>query len=109
MLNEVVDKRENRSILASSSCTHNTANVGNCSGHYLATSHNELQSTAYVDAMCNELIRGVDAGFILAGSYSAIMIGEGHDFQPAGLNLAPQRVNSTTHALLLLYNKVKMY
>lgn len=54
--------------------------------------------------MVDNVIRGVERGFIPGGQYQAILIDEGHDFQPAWLKLVTQMVDPATHSLLLLYD-----
>jgi len=72
--------------------------------HLPKPSNNEFQGAAYVDEVVQQVIRGVDAGIIPAGSYGAVMIAEGHDFRPEWLKLAAQMVDPATKALLLLYD-----
>ncbi|MBD2033580.1 NERD domain-containing protein [Leptolyngbya sp. FACHB-321] len=67
-------------------------------------SANEFQGTAYVEAVVQRVIQGVDADIIPAGSYGAVLIDEGHDFRPEWLKLAAQMVDPVTKALLLLYD-----
>jgi len=50
------------------------------------------------------VIRGVDAGRIPRAQYGAIMIDEGHDFEPEWLKLVTQMVDPATDSLLLLYD-----
>ncbi|MCK5874016.1 MAG: NERD domain-containing protein [Alcanivoracaceae bacterium] len=59
---------------------------------------------AYADELVNNLIRGVDSGQIPAGQYGAIMIDEGHDFEPHWLKLVVQMVSQDTSSLLVLYD-----
>jgi superfamily I DNA/RNA helicase len=49
-------------------------------------------------------IQGVDAGRIPRAQYGAIMIDEGHDFEPEWLKLVTQMVDPSTDSLLLLYD-----
>src|SRR4029079_1555595 len=56
------------------------------------------------DAMIQNVIRGVERGQIPGGQYQAILIDEGHDFQPAWLKLVTQMVDPSTNSLLLLYD-----
>ena len=56
------------------------------------------------DQMVDGVIRGVDREQIPAGQYQAILIDEGHDFQPAWLKLVTQMVDPSTNSLLLLYD-----
>ncbi len=50
------------------------------------------------------VIQGVDAGRIPRAQYGAILIDEGHDFEPEWLKLVTQMVDPTTDSLLLLYD-----
>lgn len=50
------------------------------------------------------VIQGVDAGRIPRAQYGAIMIDEGHDFEPEWLKLVTQMVDPSTDSLLLLYD-----
>ena len=50
------------------------------------------------------MIRGVERGQIPGGQYQAILIDEGHDFQPEWLKLVTQMVDPNTNSLLLLYD-----
>lgn len=50
------------------------------------------------------VIRGVEAGRIPRAQYGAVMIDEGHDFEPEWLKLVTQMVDPTTDSLLLLYD-----
>jgi superfamily I DNA and RNA helicase len=52
--------------------------------HLPKPGYNEFQGTAYVDEVVQRVIRGVDADIIPAGSYGAVLIDEGHDFDPSG-------------------------
>lgn len=50
------------------------------------------------------VIAGVEAGFIPRGQYGAVLIDEGHDFEPEWLKLVTQMVDPATDSLLLLYD-----
>lgn len=50
------------------------------------------------------VIHGVERGFIPRGQYGAVLIDEGHDFEPEWLRLITQMVDPTTDSLLLLYD-----
>lgn len=50
------------------------------------------------------LIKGVDDRHVPAGQYHAILIDEGHDFEPEWLRLVTQMVDPDTRSLLLLYD-----
>ena len=56
------------------------------------------------EQMVAGVIRGVERGQIPAGQYQAVLIDEGHDFEPAWLKLAAQMVDPVTNSLLLLYD-----
>lgn len=59
---------------------------------------------AYAEALVHNLIQGVDKGQIPAGQYGAILIDEGHDFEPHWLKLVVQMVSPDTSSLLVLYD-----
>jgi len=56
------------------------------------------------DAQVQAVIRAVDRGQIPAGQYGAVLIDEGHDFEPHWLKLVAQMVSPETHSLLVLYD-----
>ena len=58
----------------------------------------------YAADLVDRIIRAVDANIIPAGQYDAVLIDEGHDFQPEWLKLVAQMVNPTTNSLLVLYD-----
>ncbi|MDD2741134.1 MAG: 3'-5' exonuclease [Rhodocyclaceae bacterium] len=58
----------------------------------------------YAADLVDRIIRAVDANIIPAGQYDAVMIDEGHDFQPEWLKLVAQMVNPSTNSLLVLYD-----
>ena len=58
----------------------------------------------YAAELVDRIIRAVDANIIPAGQYDAVMIDEGHDFQPEWLKLVAQMVNPSTNLLLVLYD-----
>jgi superfamily I DNA/RNA helicase len=62
------------------------------------------QGSHMFDEMVDGVIRGVKRGQIPSGQYLAILIDEGHDFQPEWLKLVTQMVDPTTNSLLLLYD-----
>ncbi len=55
-------------------------------------------------AMVQNTIAGVDQGLIPRGQYAAVLIDEGHDFQPDWFRLVVQMVDPDTNALLVLYD-----
>lgn len=62
------------------------------------------QGKAMFDEMVDNVIRGVERHQIPSGQYQAVLIDEGHDFQPAWLKLVAQMVDPSTNSLLLLYD-----
>ena len=50
------------------------------------------------------VIQGVAQGHIPTGQHSAVLIDEGHDFEPEWLKLLAQMVDPATNSLLLLYD-----
>jgi superfamily I DNA/RNA helicase len=50
------------------------------------------------------VIAGVESGFIPRAQYGAVLIDEGHDFEPEWLKLVTQMVDPATDSLLLLYD-----
>jgi len=62
------------------------------------------QGEAMFEQMVHGVIRAVAQGHIPGGQYRAVLIDEGHDFQPEWLKLATQMVDPATHSLLLLYD-----
>lgn len=75
-------------------------------GEQLRTYHMELPDTGgqFWDRQVEAVIQGVDAGRIPRAQYGAIMIDEGHDFEPEWLKLVTQMVDPVTDSLLLLYD-----
>ena len=59
---------------------------------------------AFFTDMVDRIIRAVDANIVPAGQYDAVLIDEGHDFQPEWLKLVAQMVNPSTNSLLVLYD-----
>lgn len=60
--------------------------------------------TAYFAEIVQRMIGALDRGQIPAAQYDAVLIDEGHDFEPAWLKLVAQMVNPKTNSLLLLYD-----
>jgi superfamily I DNA/RNA helicase len=55
-------------------------------------------------AVVEAVIRGVDRGQIPRAQYGAVLIDEGHDFEPEWLKLVAQMVDPETNSLLVLYD-----
>lgn len=64
----------------------------------------QYQGDDYVEQLVQRVIQGVDQNRIPAGRYGAVMIDEGHDFQPEWLKLVVQMVDPETNSLLMLYD-----
>jgi len=75
-------------------------------GEQLRTYHVEVPDTGGQPwvRQVEAVIEGVDAGRIPRAQYGAIMIDEGHDFEPEWLKLVTQMVDPSTDSLLLLYD-----
>ncbi len=58
----------------------------------------------YWERQVTSVIAGVEKGFIPRGQYGAVLIDEGHDFEPEWLKLVTQMVDPETDSLLLLYD-----
>jgi hypothetical protein len=54
--------------------------------------------------MVTRVVDAVDRGAIPSGQYSAILVDEGHDFEPEWLKLIVRMVGEETNSLLLLYD-----
>jgi hypothetical protein len=65
------------------------------------------QSPKMFDKMVENVIQGVDRSQIPAGQYMAVLIDEGHDFQPEWFKLVVQMVDPSTNSLLVLYDSAQ--
>jgi len=63
-----------------------------------------LSSSEYVEQLVQRVIHAADRGLIPRGQYGAVLIDEGHDFQPEWLKLVAQMVAPETNSLLVLYD-----
>lgn len=59
------------------------------------------------DQMVEYVVRAVDQQQIPTGQYQAIMLDEGHDFQPEWLRLITRMVDPETNSLLVLYDSAQ--
>jgi len=59
---------------------------------------------AYSEELVKRTIAGVDNGQIPRAQYGAVMIDEGHDFQPEWFKLVVQMVDPASNAMLVLYD-----
>jgi hypothetical protein len=75
-------------------------------GEQLRTYHVEVADSGGQQwvRQVESVIQGVDSGSIPRAQYGAIMIDEGHDFEPEWLKLVTQMVDPSTDSLLLLYD-----
>jgi hypothetical protein len=56
------------------------------------------------DELVHTVVRAVERGQIPRAQYGAVLIDEGHDFQPAWLQLCVQMLDAESNSLLLLYD-----
>jgi len=61
----------------------------------------------HANALVDNVIRGVEREQIPCGQYQAVLIDEGHDFQPEWLKLVTQMVDPETNSLLVLYDSAQ--
>ncbi|WEN16592.1 3'-5' exonuclease [Rhodanobacter sp. AS-Z3] len=59
---------------------------------------------AFVEALPPAVIAGVDRGQIPRAQYGAVLIDEGHDFEPDWYKLIVQMIDPETNSLLVLYD-----
>jgi hypothetical protein len=64
----------------------------------------KYQGAAYVSQLVSQVILGVEQEKIPKGKYGAVLLDEGHDFQPTWFNLIVQMVDPDTNSLLVLYD-----
>ena len=65
------------------------------------------QSSNMFDEMVSNVIQGVERSQIPSGQYTAVLIDEGHDFQPEWFKLLVQMVDPTTNSLMVLYDSAQ--
>jgi len=72
----------------------------------LTTYHVDLVASdnAVYERQVESVIEGVAKGFIPRAQYGAVMIDEGHDFEPEWLRLIAQMTDPESDSLLLLYD-----
>lgn len=75
-------------------------------GQQIKTYHCEVPEgeEPYFDRQVMAVIRGVNKSQIPRAQYGAVLIDEGHDFEPEWLQLITQMVDPETDSLLLLYD-----
>ncbi|UJJ52194.1 MULTISPECIES: 3'-5' exonuclease [Rhodanobacter] len=59
---------------------------------------------AFVEALPPAVIAGVDRGRIPRAQYGAVLVDEGHDFEPDWYKLIVQMIDPVTNSLLVLYD-----
>ncbi|MFP2926884.1 3'-5' exonuclease [Pyxidicoccus sp. 3LG] len=64
----------------------------------------DLPPGEHAEQLAQRVILAVDRGLIPRGQYGAVLIDEGHDFQPEWLKLVTQMVSPETSSLLVLYD-----
>ncbi|AFY74788.1 nuclease-like protein [Synechococcus sp. PCC 7502] len=62
------------------------------------------QGNEFVKQLVNQVVLGVEQKKIPKGKYGAVLLDEGHDFQPTWFNLIVQMVDPETNSLLVLYD-----
>lgn len=72
--------------------------------YHLGSPNSSPGSGRYFDEIIQIAARGVRHNIIKIGQYDAILIDEGHDFQPEWFKLIVQMVNPQTNSLLVLYD-----
>ena len=75
-------------------------------GQQLKTYHCKvpLGEAPYFERQVNAVIQGVENSQIPRAQYGAVLVDEGHDFEPEWLKLISQMVDPETDSLLLLYD-----
>lgn len=72
--------------------------------HVSKPSWNQFSGEAYGTELVQRVVRSIEAGLVPGGQYGAVLIDEGHDFQPDWLKLVVQMIDPQTNSLLLLYD-----
>ena len=65
---------------------------------------NAASADEWARGLVQRTIEGVDRGLIPRGQYGAVLIDEGHDFEPEWFRLVVQMVDPDTDSLLVLYD-----
>jgi len=75
-------------------------------GQQIKTYHCDVAAgeQPYFERQVEAVIEGVDKSHIPRAQYGAVLIDEGHDFEPEWLRLITQMVDPETDSLLLLYD-----
>jgi hypothetical protein len=64
----------------------------------------EGTNNEFVERLVQTIIHGVERGQVPRAQYGAVLIDEGHDFEPEWLKLIAQMVHPDTNSLLVLYD-----
>ncbi|MFY9316402.1 MAG: 3'-5' exonuclease [Burkholderiales bacterium] len=64
----------------------------------------EGKGDEFVEKLVQTVIQGVDSGQVPRAQYGAVLVDEGHDFEPEWLKLVAQMVHPETNSLLVLYD-----
>lgn len=70
----------------------------------VASLNQGIVASLFYEQQVQQIIAAVEVGLIPSGQYGAVLIDEGHDFEPHWLKLAVQMVDAETNSLLLLYD-----
>jgi len=64
----------------------------------------EGKGDEFIEKLVQTVIQGVDNGQVPRAQYGAVLVDEGHDFEPEWLKLVAQMVHPETNSLLVLYD-----
>ncbi|MGH8736728.1 MAG: DEAD/DEAH box helicase, partial [Burkholderiales bacterium] len=64
----------------------------------------EGQGNEFIEKLVQTVVQGVESGQVPRAQYGAVLVDEGHDFEPEWLKLVAQMVHPETNSLLLLYD-----
>ena len=64
----------------------------------------EGKGDEFVEKLVQTVIQGVDSGQVPRAQYGAVLVDEGHYFEPEWLKLVAQMVHPETNSLLVLYD-----
>lgn len=72
--------------------------------YHVASPPQNRDKNAFYAAQVTAVIQAVESGAIPRAQYGAVLIDEGHDFEPEWLQLIARMVDPQTNSLLLLYD-----
>jgi hypothetical protein len=64
----------------------------------------EGKGDEFIEKLVQTVVQGVDSGQVPRAQYGAVLVDEGHDFEPEWLKLVAQMVHPETNSLLVLYD-----